>query len=133
MVRHNMNELISLSELADKMGMFATNLRRYAIRHGFQFVRARMLTGGRGRQPVIVQDGEGARAPPLRNEGAPPTSPLRRSGASAPTVSPQTQMTFTSAPHSSFDVLTLSCIRPHPCAPWTPVRAVGAGVGALLT
>jgi len=48
-----MNDLIPISELAHKLGMFSTNLRRYAIRHGFQFVRARTQTGG-GRQEVIA-------------------------------------------------------------------------------
>jgi hypothetical protein len=49
-----MNDLIPISELADKMGMLSTNLRRYAIRHGFQFVRARMQTGNGGCQEVIA-------------------------------------------------------------------------------
>jgi len=49
-----MNDLIPISELADKMGILSTNLRRYAIRHGFKFVPARMKTGGGGHQEVIA-------------------------------------------------------------------------------
>jgi hypothetical protein len=48
-----MNELIPISEIAEMLGMLSTNARKYALKHGFQFVRARMPTGG-GRQEVIA-------------------------------------------------------------------------------
>jgi hypothetical protein len=48
-----MKELVPISEIASTMGMLPTNAHRYALEHGFQFVRARMSTGG-GCQEVIA-------------------------------------------------------------------------------
>jgi hypothetical protein len=68
-----MKELVPISEIASTMGMLPTNARRYALKHGFQFVRARMSTGG-GRQEVIaLPRNEALRLIEFRkNQGFPP-------------------------------------------------------------
>jgi hypothetical protein len=48
-----MDELIPISELANQMGMDTGNARKYARKHGFQFVRARAQTPV-GHQVVIA-------------------------------------------------------------------------------
>jgi hypothetical protein len=48
-----MSELVPLSEIAECLGMQRTHARRYALRHGFKFVEARISTNG-GRQKVIA-------------------------------------------------------------------------------
>jgi hypothetical protein len=46
-------ELVPLSEIAECLDMQKTHARRYALRHGFIFVEARISTNG-GRQKVIA-------------------------------------------------------------------------------
>jgi hypothetical protein len=46
-------KLVALAEIADCLAMDKSHARRYALRHGFKFVAARVSTNG-GRQKVIA-------------------------------------------------------------------------------